>query len=137
MVHFPYGPFHFCLQVPSYSMLYNYIIVQYTQQKPQIKDKKPADHLFDTIEYVECSIREGGITMESARGHFVNISDLRVDCIIHETTEKPYCLIDIIGFGVFRARPMQGTETCRQYKYSDYLVTNDKRYILINRVPPD
>lgn len=75
--------------------------------------------------------------MESARGHFVNISDLRVDCIIHETAEKPYCLIDIIGFGVFRARPMRGTETCRQFKYSDYLVTDDKRYILINRVPPD
>lgn len=75
--------------------------------------------------------------MESARGHFVNISDLRVDCIIYETTEKPYCLIDIIGYGVFRARPMRGTESCHQYKYSDYLITEKERYILIDRIPPD
>lgn len=81
MVHFPYGPFHFCLQVPSYSMLYNYIIVQYMQQKPQIKDKKPADHLFDTIEYVERSIREGGnihgISERALRQH------LRPACGLH------------------------------------------------------
>lgn len=75
--------------------------------------------------------------MESARGHFVNISDLRVDCIIYETTEKPYCLIDIIGYGVFRARPMRPDERCRQFHYSNYLVTKNERYILIDHIPPD
>ena len=60
--------------------------------------------------------------IESAQGHFVNISDPLVQCMVYEINEKPFCLIDVIGFGVFRARLLRDDESVKNLRYQNYLL---------------
>ena len=57
--------------------------------------------------------------------------------MVYEINEKPFCLIDVIEFGVFRARLLRDDESIKNLRYQNYLVMEDKRYLLLNQVPPD
>ena len=113
------------------------LLMQNRILKTHQQEGAPFEELFsDKIRAVPKN--KGGVRMlESAQGHFVNISDPLVQCMVYEINEKPFCLIDVIGFGVFRARLLRDDESIKNLRYQNYLVMEDKLYLLLNQVPPD
>lgn len=74
--------------------------------------------------------------MPQAYAHFVHMYDVDVHYSICPETEpeksgNDSCLITIDGLGTYRARPLRGLETMRQFRYSNLLITPHKTYILI------
>lgn len=73
--------------------------------------------------------------MPQAHARFVRTYNVNVHYSIQpETNRDGLYHITIDGYGTYLARPLQGFETRRQFKYSDLIMAEKATYVLIELI---